>query len=342
MRVLFIGGTGTISTAASHQALEEGWELYLLNRGTHPERTPEGAKLLRADITKADAVEKALGKLRFDVVVDFIAFVPEQVKRDVELFQGRMEQYVFISSASAYQKPLNHYRITESTPLRNPFWQYSRDKIACEELLMREYRENGFPVTIVRPSHTYDERSIPIAIHGKRGNYQTIDRILKGKPVLLPGDGTSLWTITHTKDFAKGFVGLMGNPDAIGEVVQITSDEALSWNRIYDSIGRALGVPVKRFYVSSHFLAACDDFFEGGMIGDKANTAVFDNSRLKRLVPGFRAEIPFEEGCREALAYILSHEECRPLDAPFDAFCDAVIEELGSAAERVKKRVDLE
>lgn len=341
MRALFIGGTGTISTAASRRALEQGWELYLLNRGTHPERMPEGAKLLRADIGQADEAEKAIEGLHFDVVVDFIAFVPEQVKRDIGLFRGKTEQYIFISSASAYQKPLLHYKITESTPLYNPYWQYSRDKIACEELLTREYRETGFPVTIVRPSHTYDERSIPIAIHGKRGNFQTIDRMLKGKPVLLPGDGTSLWTITHTKDFAKGFVGLMGNASAVGEAVQITSDEALSWNRIYDSIGRALGVPVKRFYVSSHFLASCDDFFEGGMIGDKANTVVFDNSKLKRLVPGFRAEIPFDQGCREALSFILSHEECRPLDPAFDAFCDAVIEELSGAAERIRKRVDL-
>jgi NAD dependent epimerase/dehydratase family. len=333
MRALFIGGTGTISSAVSRLAVEKGWELYLLNRGNCPERVPAGAKVIKCDIGNESEVSRLIADMTFDVVADFIAYVPEQVERDIRLFSGKTFQYIFISSASAYQKPLAHYRITEGTPLANPYWEYSRNKIACEERLMREYREKGFPVTIVRPSHTYDERKVPVAVHGKKGSWQVIDRMLKGKPVIVHGDGLSLWTLTHNTDFAKAFVGIMANPAAIGEAVHITSDETLTWNAIYDAIGRALGVTVKKVHVPSGFLAACDPEYEGTLLGDKAYSVVFDNSKIKRLVPGFTATVRFDQGVRMSLEYIMSHPELQVPDEEFDRFCDRVIEAWDKALE---------
>jgi nucleoside-diphosphate-sugar epimerase len=265
------------------------------------------------------------------VVADFIAFTPDHVEKDYRIFKGLCNQYIFISSASAYQKPLSSYQITESTPLANPFWEYSRNKIACEELLMEKYRGDGFPFTIVRPSHTYDERNVPIGVHGNKGSWQVIKRMLDGKSVIIHGDGTSLWTLTHNSDFARAFIGLMGNIQAIGEAVQITSDESLTWNQIYSTIADALNVQLKAVHISSDFLARATSpqrgpyDFTGGLIGDKANTVVFDNSKLKRLVPGFYAHVRFDQGIRETLAYILSHRECQDEDQEFDAWCDKVI-----------------
>lgn len=325
MKALFIGGTGIISSAISRLAIEKGWELYLLNRGNRSDRAPAGVKVIQADINDEAGVAELIKDMKFDVVADFIAFVPAQLDRDIRLFAEKTAQFIFISSASAYQKPLSHYKITESTPLANPYWEYSRNKIACEELLMTEYRNSGFPVTIIRPSHTYDERNIPLAVHGCKGCWQIIDRIIKGKPVIIQGDGSSLWTATHNSDFAKAFLGIMGNPAALGEAIHITSDESITWNQIYDCIGAALNVEVKKFHVATDFLAACDPQLEGGLTGDKSNTVVFDNSKIKRLVPDYVATMRFDQGVRLSIDYFLSHPELQVPDEEFDRFCDKVI-----------------
>lgn len=333
MNVLFIGGTGTISTAISRKLYELNHEVYLLNRGSRSDILPANVHLIQADINDEKAVAEKLEGMTFDVVADFIAFVPEQLERDYRLFKGRTGQFIFISSASAYQKPLSDFRIDEGTPLANPYWRYSRDKIACEDYLMKIYREDSFPVTIVRPSHTYDERSVPLGVHGENGSWQVISRMKQGKPVIIHGDGTSLWTMTHNRDFAEAFIGLMGNIHAIGESVQITSDETLTWNQIYQAIADVLGVSLNAVHVSSEFLAKCSSYdFTGSLIGDKANSVVFDNSKLKRLVPGFTAKIRFDQGVKETISYVLSHKDCQHDDPVFDSWCDRVVEGLNSAA----------
>ena len=326
MKALLIGGTGTISLAVTRLLARQGWQVYLLNRGSRNSQVPEGVHLIRADMNDEAAVRAALGEMRFDCVCQFIGFVPAQVERDIRLFSGRTGQYLYTSSASAYHKPVKDYRITEGTALANPYWQYSRDKIACEEVLMRAYREQNFPVTIIRPSHTYDERNVPLGVHGKNGSYQVIRRMQQGKPVIIHGDGTSLWTMTHNSDFAKGYVGLMGNPHAIGEAFQITNDETLTWNQIYSTIAACLGVELKPYYVSSHFLAAtgCYDML-GSLIGDKANSVVFDNRKLKAAVPDFCPTVRFEQGVRETIENVLAHPELQQEDPEFDAWCDQVI-----------------
>lgn len=349
MNVLFIGGTGTISTAISKRALELGWNLFLLNRGSRnselasggPGRLIEIACDIRAEDEAAVAgkIKAALagqGAERFDAAADFIAFTPDHVEKDYRLLRDLCAQYIFISSASAYQKPPASYLITESTPLANPLWQYSRDKIACEDFLIGKYRENGFPVTIVRPSHTYNERGVPLGVHGDNGSWQVLKRLLDGKPVIIQGDGTSLWTMTHSSDFARAFTGLMGNIHAVGEAVQITSDETLSWNQIYQAIADALNVPLKAAHIASDFLAGCGPYdFRGGLTGDKAHSVVFDNTKLKRLVPGWCAQVRFDQGVRETAAYMRSHRECRREDPAFDAWCDRVI----AAQERALREV---
>jgi len=337
MKVLFIGGTGTISTAISKRILELGWELFLLNRGNRNSELGASGKLteiacdIRAEDEAAIAgkIKAALGRSgagRFDVVADFIAFTQDHVEKDYRLFRDLCDQYFFISSASAYQKPLASYLVTESTPLANPFWQYSRNKIACEDFLLSKYRESGFPITIIRPSHTYDERSVPLGLHGKNGSWQVVKRMLDGKPIIIHGDGTSLWTMTHNSDFARAFTGLMGNIHAIGEAVQITCDETLTWNQIYGAIAGALGVELKAVHVSSDFLSQCGPYdSRGGLVGDKSNSVVFDNTKLKRLVPDFRASVRFDMGVREVVSYVLSHKELQQEDPEFDAWCDRVI-----------------
>ncbi|PYG87654.1 nucleoside-diphosphate-sugar epimerase [Ruminiclostridium sufflavum DSM 19573] len=338
MKILLIGGTGTISTAISEKLIEEKHELYLLNRCQKNISLPQGFRSICADINNEVDVAEKLSEMEFDCVADFIAFVPSQLERDYRLFNGKTKQFIFISSASAYQKPSSNYVINEGTPLANPYWEYSRSKIACEDYLMKMYREYGFPVTIVRPSHTYCKASIPLGVHGKNGSYQVIKRMLEGKPVILHGDGTSLWTMTHSLDFAKAFSGLIGNLHAIGEAVQITSDETLSWNQIYKSIANALGVDFKPFYVASDFLAKAGAFdFEGSLIGDKANSVVFDNSKLKKLVPGFQAAIRFDTGIKECVDYIMSHRDCQREDPEFDGWCDKVINALEAALNFVKE-----
>lgn len=322
MRALFIGGTGTISAAVSALAIRRGWELFLLNRGHDMDRVPKGARLLRADIrNEAEAAARTAG-MHFDVVADFIAFEPAQVERDIRLFSGRTDQYIFISSASAYQKPPRSFHITEKTPLSNPCWQYSRDKIACEERLSGAYRSAGFPVTVVRPSHTYDERKIPVAVHGARGSWQVIERIRRGKPVPVLGDGASLWVLTWSRDFARGFVGLMGNASAVGESFQLTSDEVLTWDAIYDAIGRAWGREPVKLHVPSDFLAECAPELRGGLLGDKSHSVCFDNAKIRRLVPDFTDFLPFEEGVRRCADYLRQHPELQVPDPAFDRFCD--------------------
>lgn len=269
-----------------------------------------------------------LGDEQFDAVCEFIGFVPEQVERDIRLFSGRTRQYVFISSASAYNKPVRQHVITEGTSLANPFWEYSRNKIACEELLMKAYREDGFPVTIVRPSHTYCERGVPVSVHGLKGSWQVLKRMMEGKQVIVHGDGSSLWTLTWNEDFARGFIGLLGNPQAIGEAFQIMSDESLTWNQIYQTIADTLGVEFKPYYMTSTQLTAIAPAaydLRGNLLGDKACSVVFDCSKLKRAVPGFCATTPFHVGVRRAIAYLKDHPEAQIEDAEFDAWCDHVI-----------------
>ena len=337
MKILLIGGTGTISAAISDLLVRQGHDLYLLNRGSRRERMPEKAHLLVGNMDNEREIAALLAGQTFDCVGEFIGFVPEQVQRDVRLFSGKCGQYIYISSASAYHKPVRDYRITEGTSLANPYWQYSRNKIACEDYLMAQYRENGFPVTIVRPSHTYDDRSMPVGIHGANGSWQVLKRTLEEKPVLIPGDGSSLWTLTYNEDFAKGYVGLMGNPHTIGEAFQITSDETLTWIQIHETIARLMGKTLVPYTVSSDFLAsvAPQYDFRGGLIGDKACSVVFDNSKLKKAVPGFCPTIRFEQGAQKVLDNVLAHPELQREDPDFDRFCDRVI----SALENTKREL---
>lgn len=328
MKALFIGGTGTISTEVSKLAVEKGWELYLLNRGNRRGHVPEGCAEIRCDIGNERETEKLLGGMSFDVVADFIVFTPEQLERDIRLFGGRTRQYIFISSATVYRKPPSGPAVTEGCVLDNPFWRYAQDKIACEEALYRAGRERGFPYTIVRPSHTYWLDKIPVALHGHNGSWQVMERMLEGKPVIVPGDGTTLWTLTHSSDFAKAFVALMGNPRAIKEAYHITSDEALTWNMVYQTIGEALGVTPELVHIPSDFLIACDDMgydFRGSLLGDKANVAVFDNSRIKTIAPEFVCTTRFFEGVRMAASYIGARPELKRQDPEFDGWCDRVI-----------------
>ncbi|MCL2277086.1 MAG: SDR family oxidoreductase [Treponema sp.] len=344
MKVLFIGGTGTISSAITRRAAQMGWEIFLLNRGSR-KGDFKGSEFthIPCDIFADNPAEtkekliKALGKAKqFDVVCQFFAFTPEHVKRDFEIFNGLCKQYIFISSASAYQKPLSSYIVTESTPLSNPMWQYSRNKIACEEFLTAKYREEGFPVTIVRPSHTYDERNVPLGVHGKNGSFQVLKRMLDGKPVIIHGDGSSLWTLTHNSDFALAFARLMGNIHAIGESVQITSDESVTWNQIYKIIADALGVELKAVHIASDFLDECSKGqydFKGSLLGDKANTVVFDNTKLKRLAPDFTAKVRVDEGIKMTVENVLANKDLQTEDPEFDIWCDKVI----AAIETAKK-----
>jgi len=323
MKALFIGGTGTISASITELAVRRGWDLTLLNRGSG--RVPEGVRSIRADINDEAAVAAALAGQTFDVVADFIVFTTEQLERDLRLFANKTRQYIFISSASAYQKPCADWLITESTPMHNPYWQYSRDKIACEERLFHAYREQGLAMTVVRPSHTYDHRRIALPLHGDAGPWQTIQRIRQGKPVIVCGDGTSLWTLTHARDFAVAFLGLMGQPKALGQAYTITSDEQLTWNQVMETVGVGCGAEPKLAHISTEFLVACDPDLAGPLWGDKANSVVFDNSKVKRLVPEFVCTTRFAQGARESIAWLDTHPEAQRPDPAFDDWCDRVI-----------------
>jgi len=333
MKVLFIGGTGTISGSITRQlSAIDSFELTLLNRGSRNRALPENIRTIKGDINNEEEMRALLKDEFFDVVCEFIAFTPEQVSRDIRLFEGRTKQYIFISSASAYQKPLSNYLITESTPLANPYWQYSRDKAACEQVLMDAYRSAGFPFTTVRPSHTYADGSIPLAIHGAKGPWSELMRMKEGRPVIVPGDGQTLWTVTHSMDFAKAFIGLLGNPHAIGEAVHITSDESLTWNKIYEIVGDALGVKPKLVHVATDTLVALRPELNGPLNGDKSVNVVFDNTKIKRLVPGFAATIRFDTGVRQSLECLMNRPELHGVDAEWDAWEDHVIEIASPAA----------
>ena len=321
LKVLFIGGTGIISSAGSRRAIATGADLTILNRGTTTVRTvPEGAEVVHADIRDAESVRAALGNRTFDVVANFIAFTPEHVQTDIDLFRDRVGQYVFISSASAYQTPPARLPIVESTPLRNPYWQYSRNKIACEELLVDAYRSNGFPATIVRPSHTYDATSIPLM-----GGWTDIDRMRRGQPVVVHGDGTSLWTLTHHDDFAKAFVGLLGHPQAVGDSFQITSDEVLTWNQIYNIMADAAGVQATLVHVASDTIASYDAELGASLLGDRTHSVIFDNTKVKSLVPDYVAAIPFVTGAREIVDWYDADPSRQTVDAHLDALLDKLI-----------------
>ena len=328
MKVLFIGGTGNISGACSRRAIKSGIDLYHLNRGTAAADIPAGVKNITADIKDKNRLLKALGDMSFDVVANFIAFKPEDIRNDIEVFSGRTGQYIFISSASIYQKEGGHPVITESTPLYNPYWQYSRDKIACEELLNQEFRNNGFPVTIIRPSHTYDT-VIPVAI-GSWRDYTIIDRMKKGKEVIIHGDGSSLWTVTHGDDFARAFTGLLGHQQAIGHAFHITSDEILSWNQIYEAVAEAAGAELKAVHIASDFI--CDvadtlgwEWMRGNLLGDKAVSTIFDNSKIKRFVPGFTATIPFRQGIKKTIQWFEADPSRMTIDKENNHFIDTVL-----------------
>ncbi len=322
MKVLFIGGTGTISTACTRLAAERGMELYVLNRGQSGSDVPAGVQVLRGDIGQPDQVKTLLQGHHFDAVVNWIVFDVEQIERDIELFSGHTDQYIFISSASAYQKPVAHYRISEGTPLANPYWEYSRKKIACEERLMQQYRDDGFPITIVRPSHTYSPARMPTAV----GDGPTVvARMRAGKKLIVHGDGESLWVMTHNSDFAVAFVGLLGHPKAIGQAFQITSDEVLTWNQIYASIGRAAGVEPQLVHIPSDFIAHHDPATGAGLLGDKACSVVFDCSKVRELVPEYVATVPFARGVEECVQW-LDAEAGRLVATPEkDAMMDRII-----------------
>ncbi len=320
MQVLFIGGTGAISSACSQLAVERGIELYLFNRGKTVRPVPAGAHVIHGDIRDVESAKSALAGHVFDAVVDWVGFTPEQVQTDIELFRDRTGQYIFISSASVYQTPPANLPVTESTPLDNPYWDYSRAKIACENLLTQTYRERKFPATIVRPSHTYDRTMLPL-----HGGYTMIDRMRQGKKVIVPGDGTSLWTLTHHRDFAKGFVGLLGNVHAIGDAFHITSDEILTWNQIYQIIAHAAGAPAHIVHVASDYIAACDPAWGVNLLGDKAHSMIFDNTKIKRVVPDFVATIPFSQGAQEILAWFDADAARRDVDKKFDQVLDTII-----------------
>lgn len=321
MKVLFIGGTGIISSACSQLALDRGIDLYLLNRGQSARPVPAGAKVLTADINDLDSARRVLAGHTFDAVVDWIAFVPEQIERDIDLFHGRTGQFIFISSASAYQTPPASLPITESTPLDNPYWQYSRNKIACEERLVRAYREEKFPMTIVRPSHTYDRTLLPFS-----GRYTVINRMRQGKKVVVHGDGTSLWTLTHHADFARAFVGLLGQPRAVSDSFHITSDEWLSWNQIFEIMARAAGVAEPQLvHIPSDFIAAFNPDWGDGLLGDKMHSMIFDNSKIKRLVPDFVAAIPFVRGAAEIMAWYDADPARQTVDEALDRQMDEII-----------------
>jgi len=326
MRVLFIGGTGIISTACTHLAVERGIELTLLNRGRHTTQAPPRARAVTVDIDDASAVAHALDGESFDAVVDWIAFEPAHIERDIALFRGRTRQYIFISSASAYQKPLGHYLITESTPLANPYWSYSQQKIACEERLMRAYREEGFPVTIVRPSHTYGETQIALAVNSWARSYTAVDRMRRGRKVIVPGDGSSLWVITHNTDFAKGLVGLLALPQAIGHAFHITSDEVMCWDQWYRLTAEAAGVEPDLVHIPSDFIAACVPESRGGLTGDKAVSAVFDNTKIKRFVPEYCVTVPFTLGIRRTIAWFDADPARRQIDEEANARWDKMID----------------
>lgn len=327
MKVLLIGGTGRISTAVTAELVGKGRQVYVLNRGDKNKKLPGSVTRLIANINDEPTVIKLLQNMSFDVIVDFIAYEKANLQRDFRLFKSKTKQFIFISSASVYKKTLDNYYLNENTPAGNPYWEYSRNKIECEKYLNDIFKMYEFPATVIRPSHTYDEYTLPVGLHGANGSWQVAKRIIDGKPVIIHGDGTSLWTITHSSDFAKGLVGLMGDTRAIGETFQITSDEALTWNDIYSELAKALGRELKAVHIASDFLIKASGGLQGGkLLGDKANSMIFDNSKLKALVPDFKATKKFSQGIRETVDNLLSNPVYQKEDPEFDRWCDRVID----------------
>ncbi len=324
MKILFIGGPGIISTACTALAAKRGMDLTLLSRGQHKTELPPGVKTLIADVNDPALLQKLEHEF-FDAVVDWVAFTPADIERDLKLFRGRTRQFVFISSASAYQKPQTHYLMTESTPLANPHWDYSRNKIACEERLMQAYRDDGFPITIVRPSLTYGDTQIPLVLNSWQQPYTAVERMIRGQKMVVPGDGTSLWVVTHNTDFAKGFIGLLGNQQAIGHAFHITSDEVLTWDQLYRIVGVAIGAEPKLVHIPSDFIVACVPQDEGTLLGDKSVSVVFDNSKVKRFVPGYCATTTFAEGVRRSLAWFNADPSRKQIDHQVNANLDKLI-----------------
>ncbi len=326
MKVLFIGGTGLISSASSILALEHGIELFHLNRGLSTSQRPvEGAKELIADIRNNKQVKNVLAEHQFDVVVDWISFLPEHLKNNLTVFAGKTKQYIFISSASAYETPPKRLPITETTPLGNPLWKYSQDKIACEELIINEAHELGMNYTIVRPTYTYDKFTIPMF-----GAYTALNRMIVGKPIAIPGDGTSLWTLTHHTDFAKGLVGLLDNPKAYNDDFHITSEEWITWHEIFQCLAQALGVTADIVGVPSHILAKFDKDKGDSLLGDKCHSMIFDNSKLRAAVPTYECTVPFAQGAKEIVEWYKNNPKYQVTNPDLDAFFDKVILEINS------------
>jgi nucleoside-diphosphate-sugar epimerase len=319
MKILFIGGTGIISSASARLCLDKGYDLYLFNRGKSFRPVPEGAHVISGDYFNRTETNAILRDNKFDVVVDWVAFEKEHVEFDIQQFRGKTDQYVFISSASAYETPPSKLPVTEKTPLDNPFWEYSRNKIACEQHLTNAWKSEQFPVTIVRPSHTYDHTILPF-----RGGYTFIDRLKKGKKIIVHGDGTSIWTMTHTNDFAKGFVGLLGNPKSIGEAFHITSDELLTWNQMANMIGEAAGLKPDILHVPSEIIARFDAELGYSLLGDKSHSMIFDNSKIKKYVPAFKATIPFTEGVKQAVEWFQNNPDQQNIDTHLDRIFDSI------------------
>jgi nucleoside-diphosphate-sugar epimerase len=338
MKILFIGGSGTISRAVAQQTLAAGHELWLLNRGRR--RPIDGARTIVADIANLDAVRAALRGHTWDVVVQFIAFAPADIRRDVDLFQGKARQYFFISSASVYQKPLAHYVVTESTPRANPYWDYARLKIACEDELDAARRATGFPGVVVRPSYTYGEDLVPLTLNASGKSWTLVDRLRRGAPVIIPGDGNSLWTLTHNTDFARGLIGLFGNPAAIGEAFHITSDEVLTWNQIFALTAEAAGAKAPKFvHIASGFIIACVPAVEGTLLGDKAVSAVFDNAKIRRFVPSFAAKTRFADGIRQTIAWFDADPSRRIVDEATNQRLDSLVAAYDAALAQARAAV---
>jgi nucleoside-diphosphate-sugar epimerase len=338
MRVLFIGGTGNISLASTRLAVELGMEVTLLRRGQRTADLPKDVRTIAVDIRDEEAVAQALGNQTFDAVVDWIAFTPADIERDIRIFRDRARQFIFISSASAYQKPVGHYLITESTPLANPYWQYSRDKIACEDRLMKAYREEGFPITIVRPSLTYGDTQIVLAVNSWQQSWTAVDRMRQGKKVIVPGDGSSLWVITHNSDFAQGLVGLLGHRQAIGHAFHITSDEVMTWDQYYRITAQAAGVEAQIVHIPSDFLGACIPDEVGSLTGDKAVSVVFDNSKIKRFVPGYCAKVPFAQGIQRTITWFDADSRHKQVDEAANAAWDKLIDAYESGLDEALRK----
>ena len=339
LNLLIIGGTGIISSAVTELLAAQNHSLYMLNRGLHSRSFHKAVIPLVCDINDEKNVKELIRGLFFDCVIDFTIQLPSEIRRDYEYFQDSTRQFIFISSSSVYRRPLSSYQVTESTPVYNPYWDYAQNKLACEEELQTLYRTCNFPMTIVRPGHTYNETWLPLCISGAKGCWTVIRRILEEKPTIIPGDGSSLWSVTNHRDFARALSGLIGNPQAIGETVNISSDEVLTWNQIYHTIADTLGVPLHPFYVSSMFLDQAGPYgLKRCLTGERTQSIVFQNDKLKRLSPGFRAKIPFAAGIRQSLEYLLTHPEEQVEDVIFDQWCDALADSLTKAAKELKEQ----